>query len=189
MKKTTRTKKRSDAQLRAIRINYVIRASNAKKETKKKAVKKKCSTSKEELPNKVKQNPWNVHYLGNNGHSHIIIASKNKQAMALGTTSEVKTKHPKIKIKDGLVPNQNFDTYVLTSAKVISSNKIQKKKPNSRITPRDKDYIFDSIKRKPGNIEKYKKLGSNTEKGDKKKELIFSSSAQCFIPIKRSGRD
>ena len=183
-----KTQKRSDAQLRAIRRSYAIRASKAKKEAEKKAkekakkeakkkkekakkevIKKKCDPSKEELPNKIKQNPWNVHYVRNNEHSHIIIASKNKQAMALGTTSEVKTKHPKIKIKDGLVPNQDCNTYVLTSAKVISSSKIQKKKPNSRITPRDKDYIFDSIKSNPGNVEKYKNLGSSTEKKDKKK--------------------
>ena len=169
---------RSDAQIKAIRRNYAIRANKAKQQAKrtsrtsdanKPKPSRTNSSDKKELPTKIKKNPWNVHYINNNDHSHIIIASKNKEAMALGTTSEVKDSHSKIKINDGLVPNQDYDTYVKTSAKVIPSKSIQKKKPNSRITPRDKELIFNSIKGNSSNVEKYENLGLKSEEKDKKK--------------------
>lgn len=178
-------KKRSEAQIRAIRRSYAIRAK--KKQKKSPTSDRKTRTEKQEgrgkkqgnvtkkgkaiLPKSIKDNVWNVHYINSNDHSHIVIASENKEAMTLGTTTEKKDKHPKIAIQDGLVPDQKEKTFVKTTAKVVATNQIQRRKPNSRITKRDKEKIYEAIKDNQSNVEKYEKLGSliPEEKKNKKK--------------------
>lgn len=173
-----RKKKGSQAQIKAKQQAQVRKGKQKKSPTsdrKKEGSGKKqgnvTKKGKATLPKSIKDNVWNVHYINNNDHSHIVIASENKEAMTLGTTTERKDKHPKITIQDGLVPNQKGETYVKTTAKVVATHQIQRKKPNSRITNRDKEKIYKAIKNNQSNVEKYEKLGSliPEEKKSKKK--------------------
>lgn len=120
-----------------------------------------------EIPPSIKDNPWNVHYVANDTHARIVIASKNKETLTLSTTTEENDKDPKIAINDGLIENQDCKTYVKTNGKVIASKLIQKKKKNSRITIKDKNLIYDEIKSKPSNISNYKNLGDVIPKENK----------------------
>ena len=120
------------------------------------------------IPPSIKDNPWNVHYVNNNTHAQIIITAKNKEALTLGTTTESKDKDPKIPLNDGLTNNQNEPSFVKTHAKVIPTKRIQRKKKNSRITPKDKNLIYEEIKNIPSNVEKYDNLGSLIPEEQKK---------------------
>lgn len=172
-------KKRSEAQIKAIRRSYARKAKKGQTSDRKAKIKegrgKKqgdvMKRGKAALPKSIKNNVWNVHYINSDDHSHIVIASENKEAMTLGTTTEKKDKHPKIDIQDGLVPDQKEKTFVKTTAKVVATNQIQRRKPNSRITKRDKEKIYEAIKDNQSNVEKYEKLGSllPEEKKNKKK--------------------
>ena len=159
-------------------IKKVSNASKHRKRTngKVKSTKKEINSVKnqskpniEVIPEEIKNNPWNVHYINKDIHANVIIASKNKEALALGTTTEENDKHKKISINDGLIDNQKETTYVKTSAAVISTKRIQKKIPSTRITKRDKDKIYNAIKENPNNVEKYKHLGSLLPEESKKK--------------------
>ena len=122
------------------------------------------------IPPSIKDNPWNVHYVSDNEHPTIITKTDNKEALVLGTTTEKKDKHPKIKINDGLIKNQKEPTYVKTNARVIPTKRIQRKKKNSRITSKDKNLIYEEIKSIPGNITKYENLGNSIPEDEKNKK-------------------
>lgn len=136
--------------------------------------------NKDTIPESIKNNNWNVHYVSNNNHAEIVIATKNKEAMTLITTTEEKDKDSKFLIKDGLTRHQKVKSYVKRRANVIPTNKINRKKKDASITPNDKNLIYENIKNYGNNPSKYKNLGNILSK---KKELkLISSSAQCFIP-------
>ena len=158
--KASKSKKRTNGRVKSIK-KEANSANNS--------VKNQSKANIAVIPEEIKNNPWNVHYINKDIHANVIIASKNKEALALVTTTEKNDKHKKISINDGLIDNQKETTYVKTSAAVISTKRIQKKIPSTRITKRDKDKIYNAIKENPNNVEKYKHLGSLLPEESKKK--------------------
>ncbi len=199
--------KRSDAQLKAIRRNYAIRANKAKQAKRTNSSNKpkrttrqdpdkkdKNNCSKEKLNNytqiasefekdsnsekklsdfakkrlkiyddsvdpKILDNPWNVHYFNNNEHPKAILAANKDKVLTLGITSEPKDSHPKVKLQDDLsIKGKKLSTYMKTTTKVESKNKIQKKVKDANITNRDKVLVYDSIKDKKTNKENYREI-------------------------------
>ena len=111
-----------------------------------------------EIPSSILNNVWNVHHVRTDPHSKIVIAAKDGQYFILPTTTEKTNKKAKIQLKDGLVEQQESPTFVLVNGHVIDKSKLQKREKDKRVTERDKNYIYSSIKNRKTNVIKYNEL-------------------------------
>ena len=123
-----------------------------------------------EIPPSIKNNPWNIHYVANNDHAQIVLKSKNKEALTLGTTTEEKDPNAKFKLQDGLERNQKQSSFVKKKLNVLPTKLIQMQKKNSSITKQDKDLIYENIKSYGDNPRKYQLLGELIPEEEKQKK-------------------
>lgn len=123
-----------------------------------------------EIPPSIKNNPWNIHYVANNDHAQIVLKSKNKEALTLGTTTEEKDPNAKFKLQDGLERNQKQTSFVKKKLNVLPTKLIQMQKKNSSITKQDKDLIYENIKSYGDNPRKYQLLGELIPEEEKQKK-------------------
>ena len=124
-----------------------------------------------EIPPSIKNNPWNIHYVANNEHAHIVLKSKNKEALTLGTTTEEKDPNAKFKLQDGLERNQKQTSFVKKKLNVFPTKLIQRQKKDSSITKQDKDLIYENIKSYGDNPRKYQLLGELIPEEEKQKNV------------------
>lgn len=208
-------KKRCEAQIRAIRRSYAIRAK--KKQKKSRPADRKTRTEKQEGRDKNKtkkekssdgqlkkynriaeeyekdpkknkklsdyakkgltiqgdsvnpeilDNVWNVHHVGTDQHPKIVMARKGEEYLISHTTTEAKDKDQKIQIQDGLFEGQKETTYVKLTATVLPKKKLQSKIKGSRVTNRDKVFIYDSVKDRETNKKKYQDLGNKKDRSE-----------------------
>ena len=124
------------------------------------------------IPPSIKNNPWNIHYIANNEHAHIVLKSKNKEALTLGTTTEEKDPNEKFKLQDGLERNQNQASFVKKKLNVLPTKLIQRQNKDSSITKQDKDLIYENIKSYGNNPKKYQSLGNLIPEEEKQKKEV-----------------
>lgn len=124
-----------------------------------------------EIPPSIKNNPWNIHYVANNDHAQIVLKSKNKEALTLGTTTEEKDPNAKFKLQDGLERNQKQTSFVKKKLNVFPTKLIQRQKKDSSITKQDKDLIYENIKSYGDNPKKYQLLGELIPEEEKQKNV------------------
>ena len=183
-------KKRSESQLKAIRRSYARKAKKGQTSDRKGKedltrynriakdyekdpnqskklsdyAKKGLKIQKDSVNPKILDNPWNVHHTRTDKHPKIVMERKDDNFLIAHTTTESKDKDKKIRIQDGLYEGQKEPTFVKVTTKVIPKDKLQSKIKKSRVTTRDKVYIYDSIKDRDVNKKKYRELGNKKDR-------------------------
>ena len=109
------------------------------------------------IPEEIKNNPWNVHNNRKTQHPVIVLES-GKENVLISRSSSTKVDNSWFALNDGLTPNQNEPSYVNGKTEKLSKTKLQRKLKDSRITPRDKQKIFENLKKHSRNYKNYEEI-------------------------------
>ncbi len=168
MKKKDKTQKRSEAQLRAIRRSYAIRANKAKKEVEKKAKKER---SKENCKSKNSTSAkYPIRYYKGSRHHHVIVKEINNKNLSIGITHDDKSGHHKnIKLNKNPNPNDDSDSHLLFYPQIDYKKYYGKIENDFKIDESDYPKVEKIAQKKPQDITLKEKSSSKKAKKNKQR--------------------